>query len=83
MENEINNNVNSNYSENFNYDTSSKFQVVTDSRSKNNFKNYSTNSKRKSNNGFIKSVFVPFISGVLGCSVVIGTCFGVPSIKDK
>ena len=47
-ENEINNNVNSNNSENFNYDTSSKFQVVTDSRSKNNFNNYSTNSKRKS-----------------------------------
>lgn len=83
MENEINNNVNSNNSENFNYDTSSKFQVVTDSRSKNNFNNYSTNSKRKSNNGFFKSVFVPFISGVLGCSVVIGTCFGVPAIKEK
>ena len=83
MENEINNNVNSNNSENFNYDTSSKFQVVTDSRSKNNFNNYSTNSKRKSNNGFFKSVFVPFISGVLGCSVVIGTCFGIPAIKEK
>ena len=83
MENEINNNVNSNNSENFNCDTSSKFQVVTDSRSKNNFNNYSTNSKRKSNNGFFKSVFVPFISGVLGCSVVIGTCFGVPAIKEK
>ena len=82
-ENEINNNVNSNNSESFNYDTSSKFQVVTDSRSKNNFNNYSTNSKPKSNNGFFKSVFVPFVSGILGCSVVIGTCFGVPAIKEK
>ena len=83
MENEINNNVNSNNFENFSYDTSSKFQVVTDSRSKNNFNNYSTNSKQKSNNGFFKSVFVPFVSGIIGCSVVIGTCFGVPVVKEK
>lgn len=82
-ENEINNNVNSNNSESFNYDTSSKFQVVSDSRSKNNFNNYSNNSPRKSNNGFFKSVFVPFVSGIIGCSLVIGTCFGVPAIKEK
>lgn len=83
MENEINNNVNSINSENFNYDTSSKFQVVSDSRTKNNFNNYSNNSPRKSNNGFFKSIFVPFVSGVIGCSLVIGTCFGVPAIKQK
>ena len=83
MENEISNNVNSINSENFNYDTSSKFQVVSDSRTKNNFNNYSNNSQRKSNNGFFKSIFVPFVSGVIGCSLVIGTCFGVPAIKQK
>ncbi len=33
--------------------------------------------------GFGKSFFIPFLSGVLGCSLVIGTCFGVPSIKSK
>lgn len=33
--------------------------------------------------GFGKSVIIPFISGVVGCTVVIGTCFGVPSIKTK
>lgn len=42
---------------------------------------YNKSSKPKS--GFGKSVLIPFISGVLGCSVVIGTCFGVPSIRTK
>ena len=27
--------------------------------------------------------FVPFISGMLGASLVIGICFGVPSVKTK
>ncbi|MEE0865657.1 MAG: trypsin-like peptidase domain-containing protein [Clostridia bacterium] len=38
--------------------------------------------KEKSNLGFGKGFLVPFVSGVLGCSVVIGTCFGVPSIRE-
>ncbi len=33
--------------------------------------------------GFGKSVVLPFFSGVLGCAVVIGTCFGVPSIRSQ
>ena len=32
---------------------------------------------------FKSSVLVPFVSGVVGASLVVGTCFGVPSIKDK
>lgn len=39
--------------------------------------------KTKNKSGFGKSVLLPFVSGVVGCSVVIGTCFGVPSIKTK
>ena len=39
--------------------------------------------KEKNKSGFGKSVLIPFVSGVVGCSVVIGTCFGVPSIKTK
>ena len=38
---------------------------------------------KKSKSGFGKSFLLPFISGALGCSLVIGTCFGVPSIKSK
>lgn len=26
---------------------------------------------------------MPFFSGIVGCSLVLGTCFGVPAIKDK
>ena len=38
----------------------------------------------KSQNGsFGKNVALPFISGVLGCSLVLGTCFGVPNIREK
>ncbi len=35
------------------------------------------------NKGFGKTVFVPFISGVIGATLVVGTCFGVPSVKSK
>lgn len=43
----------------------------------------SYNKTKKNKSGFGKSVMLPFVSGVVGCSVVIGTCFGVPSIKTK
>ncbi len=43
----------------------------------------SYNKTSKNKTGFGKSVLLPFVSGVVGCSVVIGTCFGVPSIKNK
>lgn len=33
--------------------------------------------------GFGKSVILPFFSGVVGCAVVLGTCFGIPSIRSK
>lgn len=39
--------------------------------------------KVKNKSGFGKSVLLPFFSGVVGCSVVIGTCFGIPSIRSK
>lgn len=32
---------------------------------------------------FGKDVVLPFFSGVLGTVVVIGTCFGIPSIRDN
>ena len=38
---------------------------------------------KKQNGSFGRSVIVPFISGVLGCSLVLGTCFGVPNIREK
>ena len=53
-----------------------KFEVISSKTSNANF--------RKTNNiGFGKNILLPFISGIVGCSVVVGTCFGVPSIKEK
>ncbi len=39
--------------------------------------------KNYSSNSFGKSFFLPFISGIIGATLVIGTCFGVPTIKSK
>ncbi len=43
----------------------------------------SYNKTKNNKSGFGKSVMLPFVSGIVGCSVVIGTCFGVPSIRTK
>ena len=40
-------------------------------------------SEHKAKVGFANGFLLPFVSGVLGCTVVVGTCFGVPSIKNK
>lgn len=39
--------------------------------------------KERKTHSFGKSVLIPFLSGVLGTTLVIGTCFGVPTIKNK
>ena len=42
-----------------------------------------TQKKEKKPNGFTKTVLVPFVCGVAGAGVVMGTCFGVPGIRNK
>lgn len=39
--------------------------------------------KEKAKVGFSKGVLLPFLCGALGTTAVIGTCFGVPQIKNK
>ena len=54
--------------------------------SRSNNSNYSDNNFKPSKPKKEKNpskFFVPFISGMLGASLVIGVCFGVPSIKSK
>ena len=51
-----------------------KFEVIS---------NKTSNSNNRQSSNFEKTVLVPFFSGIVGCSVVLGTCFGVPSIKQK
>ena len=53
-----------------------KFEVISSKTSNANF-------KKSNSNGFGKTILLPFISGIVGCSVVVGTCFGVPSIREK
>ena len=51
-----------------------------------NFSNDDTfvrSSSKKSSGGIGKNIFVPFVSGVVGASIVLGTCLGVPSVKSK
>ena len=44
---------------------------------------YETEKKGKSKVSFGRNFLLPFVSGVLGCTVVIGACFGIPSIRNK
>lgn len=39
--------------------------------------------KSKSNTGFGKTILLPFTCGILGAGIVIGTCFGIPSIREN
>ena len=57
-------------------DNENRFEVISSKTSKANF-------NKSNSNGFGKSILLPFFSGVVGCSLVIGTCFGVPSVKEK
>lgn len=45
--------------------------------------NYSEPKNEKKGGSFGKSVLLPFMSGVLGATLVVGTCFSVPSIKNE
>lgn len=44
---------------------------------------YKNETVQKSKVGFGKSILLPFFSGVVGCAVVLGSCFGIPSIRSK
>ena len=61
-----------------------KFKSSTSSVTYSSFED--SGKKRKTNNsggaGFGKTVLLPFACGILGASLVIGTCFGIPNIKE-
>ena len=44
--------------------------------------NFTTEKKQK-NYDFTKNIAMPFVSGVLGEGIVLGTCLGVPSIREN
>lgn len=48
------------------------------------FKTVDSNPKRKKAKiGFTRGIFIPFVSGILGTTLVIGLCTNVPVVKDK
>ena len=53
--------------------TNSNYKPVTE---------FTVKSKKEKKSGFGRTVAVPFLCGVLGGALVIGTCFGVPSVKS-
>lgn len=44
---------------------------------------YQNEPTAKTKVGFGKGILLPFFSGVVGCAVVLGTCFGIPSIRSQ
>lgn len=62
-----------------NEEQKANFKAVPNASS---YRNYSTQ-KTKSSLGFGNGFLLPFVSGALGCAIVIGTCFGVPSIRNQ
>lgn len=39
--------------------------------------------EKKGENNIGRTIFVPFISGILGSALVVGTCFGIPSVRSS
>lgn len=44
---------------------------------------YKNESNVKNKTSFGKNILLPFFSGVVGSVIVLGTCFGIPSIRSK
>lgn len=63
-----------------NNENSKKFKTV---QNPNAYKKVLKKEKNNNNYGFGRNFLLPFFSGILGCTLVVGTCFGVPSIKSK
>ena len=64
--------------------TDNSFKNVV-SKTNTTYSSFDTNTPKQKNKGnsFGKTVLLPFTCGVLGAGLVIGTCFGVPSIKNQ
>ena len=73
-----------NNNQNNSSNTNNSFKTVNSSfgTTYSSFDNKHTKDK-KVGNGFGKTVLLPFTCGILGAGIVIGTCFGVPSIKNQ
>jgi len=64
-----------------NHSSSNGFKKVN--LSETNHKTTSSYYSGKSGRGFKNGVFIPFVSGVIGATLVLGVCIGVPGINNK
>ena len=44
---------------------------------------YELDDKPRHKSNFGRNVVLPFFSGILGCAVLLGICFGIPSIREQ
>lgn len=60
-----------------------EFKSVT-TTSENAYKAFNTSKKEKSSGAsFGKTVAIPFLCGILGAGIVVGSCVGIPSIRNE
>ena len=76
MENKNNNFINTNATET---NSSSSFKSAKPSKGTKPQKE----KKQNSGSGFGKTVVLPFVSGIIGATLVMGVCFSVPQIKSE
>ena len=76
MENKNNNFINTNATET---NSSSSFKSAKPSKGSKPQKE----KKQNSGSGFGKTVVLPFVSGIIGATLVMGVCFSVPQIKSE
>ncbi len=76
-----NNNDMNNHSKETNQANGAKFKTVSNSGTYQTV--YEIDNKSKKQHSFGKSIVLPFFSGIVGCAVVLGTCFTVPTIRNQ
>ncbi len=59
------------------------FKSVVSNTTYSSFEDKSDKKHKSSSTGFAKTVLLPFACGILGAGLVVGTCFGVPSIRNE
>ena len=59
------------------------FKSVVSNTTYSSFEDKSDKKRKSSSTGFAKTVLLPFACGILGAGLVVGTCFGVPSIRNE
>ena len=64
-----------------NEEKTSDFKTVKNSNNYNAVIKEEKVKNQKAKIGFTKGILIPFASGVVGCSIVLGVCFGIPGIR--